>query len=183
MPRTPILFAVLGMLNLRPMTGYEIKQVYQKGPANFMPISFGQIYPVLAKLRQEKMVRQDKEQGGRGNIRYFITPKGEEAFRKWLFSAGDAANYRELLLRLFFAAPSDLADLRGHVEAFRKEEQASLEHYEATRKWLNTARAGNPRLPIWKLVLEYGVLQSEFRMLWAERALAFMTNRNRSQDK
>ena len=47
---TPILFAVLGILKLRPMTGYEIKQVYQKGPANFMPISFGQIYPVLAKL-------------------------------------------------------------------------------------------------------------------------------------
>ena len=66
MSRTPILFAVLGMLKLRPMTGYEIKQVYQKGPANFMPISFGQIYPVLAKLRQDKMVRQDKQQGGRG---------------------------------------------------------------------------------------------------------------------
>ncbi len=50
MSGTPILFAVLGMLKLRPMTGYEIKQVHQKGPANFMPISFGQIYPVLAKL-------------------------------------------------------------------------------------------------------------------------------------
>jgi DNA-binding PadR family transcriptional regulator len=36
------------MLKLRPVTGYEIKQAYQKGPANFMPISFGQIYPVLA---------------------------------------------------------------------------------------------------------------------------------------
>jgi len=81
------------------------------------------------------------------------------------------------------AAPPDLADLRGHVEAFRKEEQASLDPYEATRKWLDTARAGNPRLPIWKLVLEYGVLQSESRMLWADRALAFMTNRKRSQNR
>ena len=183
MSRTPILYAVLGMLKLRPMTGYEIKQVYQKGPANFMPISFGQIYPVLAKLRQEKMVRQNKRQSGRGSISYFITPKGEEAFRKWLFSPGDPASYRELLLRLFFAAPPELAELRGHVEAFRREEHSCLDHYEATRKWLNTARARSPRLPIWKLVLEYGVLQSESHMLWAERALAFMTNRNRSQNK
>ena len=183
MSRTPILYAVLGMLKLRPMTGYEIKQVYQKGPANFMPISFGQIYPVLAKLRQDKMVRQNKQQGSRGSTSYFITHKGEEAFRKWLFSSGDPANYRELLLRLFFAAPAELAELRGHVEAFRREEQACLDHYEATREWLDTARARNLRLPIWKLVLEYGVLQSESRMLWAQRALAFMTNRNRSQNK
>jgi len=47
-------FAVLGMLKLRPMTGYDIKQAYQKGPANFMPISFGQIYPALAKTRKRK---------------------------------------------------------------------------------------------------------------------------------
>jgi hypothetical protein len=129
------------------------------------------------------MVLQDKQPGGRGRISYSITPKGEEAFRKWLFSAGDPANYRELLLRLFFAAPPELAELRGHVEAFRREEQADLDHYEATRLWLDTARARNPRLPIWKLVLEYGVLQSESRMLWADRALAFMTNRKRGQNK
>ena len=184
MSRTPILFAVLGMLKLRPMTGYEIKQAYEKGPANFMPISFGQIYPVLAKLRRGKMVLQNKQPGGRESISYSITPRGEEAFRTWLFSSGDLANYRELLLRLFFAAPPELAELRGHVEAFRRQEQADLDHYEATRKWLDTAQARNPRLPVWKLVLEYGVLQSESRMLWTDRALAFMTNRKRrSQNK
>jgi len=80
--------AVLGMLKLRPMTGYEIKQAYQKGPANFMPMSFGQIYPALTKLSKEKLVRPDKQPGSRGSIRYFITSKGEEALREWLFSPG-----------------------------------------------------------------------------------------------
>ena len=173
--------AVLGMLKLRPMTGYEIKQAYQKGPANFMRMSFGQIYPALTKLTKEKMVRPDRQPGSRGSIRYFITSKGEEALREWLFSPGDLANHRELLLRLFFAAPPDLAGLLGPVESFRRQEQARLVHYGDTRKWLDTAQARNPRLPIWKLVLEYGVLQSECRMRWAERALAFMTNRNRSK--
>ena len=173
--------AVLGMLKLRPMTGYEIKQAYQKGPANFMPISFGQIYPALAKLGKESLVHQDKRPGSRRSIRYSITSKGEEALRGWLLSLSDPANHRELLLRLFFAAPSDLAGLLGPVESFRREEQARLVHYGDTRKWLDTAQARNPRLPIWRLVLEYGVLQSECRVRWAERALAFMTNRNRSK--
>src|SRR6266404_1018307 len=98
MSLTSIRFAVLGMLKMRPMTGYEIKQAYQKGPANFMPISFGQIYPALAKLGKEKLVRQDRQPGSRGSIRYFITGKGEEALRSWLFSPSDPANHRELLL-------------------------------------------------------------------------------------
>jgi PadR family transcriptional regulator AphA len=174
-----ILFAVLGMLKLRPMTGYEIKQAYQKGPANFMPISFGQIYPALAKLGKEQFVRQDKQPGSRGSIRYFITGKGEEALRNWLFSPGDPANHRELLLRLFFAAPAELAAFRGSVQAFGKAEEAQLAHYENTHKWLDDTHPNNPRLPIWKLVMEYGVLQSESRVRWAEGALAFMTNRNR----
>jgi PadR family transcriptional regulator, regulatory protein AphA len=176
---TSVQFAVLGMLKLRPMTGYEIKQAYQKGPANFMPISFGQIYPALAKLGKEKMVLQDKQAGSRGSIRYSITDKGDEVLREWLFSPRDPANYRELLLRLFFAAPPELTGLLGHVETFCKEEKARLRHYDATRKWLDDAQARNPRLPIWKLILEYGVLQSACRVRWAERALAFMTNRNR----
>jgi PadR family transcriptional regulator AphA len=178
-----IQFAVLGMLELRPMTGYEIKQAYQKGPANFMPISFGQIYPALAKLGKEKLVRQDKRPGSRRSIRYSITRKGEGALLQWLSSPGDPANHRELLLRLFFAAPSQVAVLRGHVEAFRREQQARLDHYEGTRRWLDDTQARNQRLPIWMLVLEYGVLLSQSRVRWADRALAFMKNRNRSQNK
>ena len=174
-----IQFAVLGMLKFRPMTGYEIKQAYQKGPANFMPISFGQIYPALAKLGKEKLVRQDQQPGSRGSIRYFITGKGEEALRSWLFSPSDPENHRELMLRLFFAAPAELAGLNDSVQAFRKAEEARLAHYEDTHKWLDDTHASNPRLPIWKLVMEYGVLQSESRVRWAERALAFMRNRNR----
>jgi DNA-binding PadR family transcriptional regulator len=87
MSMASIHFAVLGMVRLRPMTGYEIKQAYQKGPANFMPISFGQIYPVLARLEKEKMVRQDKTPGSRGSIRYSITSSGKEAMGNWLLSA------------------------------------------------------------------------------------------------
>src|SRR4030081_347398 len=117
----PIQFAVLGMLKLRPMTGYEIKQAYQQGPANFMPISFGQIYPALAKLGKEKMVRQDKQPGRRGSIRYFIIRKGEQALRECVSSPADPANHRELLLRLFLAALHELPGLLGPVETFRKE--------------------------------------------------------------
>jgi len=181
MSGTSLRSAVLGMLKLRAMTGYEIKQAYQRGPANFMPISFGQIYPALAKLRQEKMVALKKQQGGRGNIRYFITSKGEATFREWLLTAGEPADHRELLLRLFFAAPSELPQLHAHVEAYCRQQKAALSHYEETDKWLDDVHGKNLRLPIWKLVMEYGVSGSRCRLRWAEQALEFIENRKRNQ--
>ena len=62
------------------------------------------------------------------------------------------------------------------VQAFRQGQQALLDHYGTTRKWLNETHGSNPRLPVWKLVLEYGVGQSQARVRWADRALSTMTN-------
>jgi hypothetical protein len=37
------------------------------------------------------------------------------------------------------------------------------------------------RQPVWKLVVDYCVMQSEVRMHWAEWAFAFITNRKGSK--
>lgn len=41
--------------------------------------------------------------------------------------------------------------------------------------------AQKQRQPVWKLVVDYWVMQSEVRMHWAEWALAFITNRKGSK--
>src|SRR5437588_11745273 len=166
-------FAVLGMLRLRPMTGYEIKSAYERGPANFMPISYGQIYPVLAKLQKQKLVIADKKPGARGSIRFSISRSGQDLLHEWLVAAAPVANHRELLLRLFFASGSELPRLEPAIRHFHQQQQAQLDGYDRTGKWLDEAHAGNPRLALWKLVMHYGVLQSQAHMRWAERAIEF----------
>ena len=183
MLRASIDYAVLGMVSLRPMTGYEIKKAYARGPANFMPISFGQIYPVLARLEKEKLIRQETKPGSRGSIGYAISQSGERALREWVASSAVPAGYRELLLRLFFASPGEIQGLRGAVTAFRDKQQAALDHYDATGKWLDEAHGQSPRLPIWKLVMDYGILQSQAYLRWAEGTLAFMDELKKGKNK
>jgi len=43
-------FAVLGLLSIRPMSGYDLKQVIESSTRNFWSESYGQIYPVLREL-------------------------------------------------------------------------------------------------------------------------------------
>src|SRR5690242_1256591 len=101
-PKTPAEFAVLGMLSLRPMTGYEIKQAYERGPAHFMSMSYGQIYPILARLAAQNLAQPGKRANGHGSVRYSITVAGTELVRRWIFDSRASMPYKELLLRLFF---------------------------------------------------------------------------------
>src|SRR5947209_3809288 len=132
-----IQFAILGMVSLRPMTGYEIKQSYQRGPANFMPISYGQIYPILKKLAAAGLVAGKLEAGGRERQRYSITAEGRRQMKAWLTEeSGAPVSHKELLLKLFFMAPAELGLIQGQVEGFHREEAQRLQHYGRVRGWL-----------------------------------------------
>lgn len=169
----PIDFAVLGMLRFRPMTGYEIKNAYQRGPANFMPISYGQIYPVLANLAKQKLIVAESRRGARGSVRYSLCSSGQEAVHEWVAAPDPSGHYRELLLRLFFASRNELPSLQAALRRFIEQERAELTHFEQIGKWLDEVHGKNPRLPIWKMVMQYGVLQSKAHLRWAELAIDF----------
>ena len=43
-------YAILGLLSLAPMSGYEIRKVAASSIGHFWSESYGQIYPTLRKL-------------------------------------------------------------------------------------------------------------------------------------
>ena len=49
-------YALLGMLSIRPMSGYDIKKLIEASISNFWTESYGQIYPILKTLVAEKLV-------------------------------------------------------------------------------------------------------------------------------
>ena len=49
-------YAILGMLSIEPMSGYDIKKEIEENISNFWTESYGQIYPVLKSLVAEKLV-------------------------------------------------------------------------------------------------------------------------------
>lgn len=79
-------YAILGLLNRHPMTGYELAKEFNYELAEFWFANHSQIYPELKKLHDEALVTFDVEISG--DIleakRYFITEKGKKDFIKWL---------------------------------------------------------------------------------------------------
>lgn len=103
-------YAVLGLLNAAPMTGYIIKKNYDYTIKKFWPVSYGGLYPALHKLTDEGLINVYKQkEHGRGKISYIITDEGKQALEEWLLSkTSDIQCKDEYMLKIFLS--KDLKD-------------------------------------------------------------------------
>jgi PadR family transcriptional regulator, regulatory protein AphA len=97
-------YVILGFLDARPRTGYEIKQAVDGSTRFFWAASYGQIYPELRRLREAGLVTSERDDaGGRKRTRHRITAAGRRELRRWLAEPADVTELRdEKLLKLFF---------------------------------------------------------------------------------
>ena len=51
-------YAVLGMLSLSPMSGYDIRKESETSIGFFWSESYGQIYPALRELETRRLIRR-----------------------------------------------------------------------------------------------------------------------------
>src|ERR671930_2677824 len=105
MKETAVTPVVLGLLALRPRSGYDIKTIVDRSTRFFWAASYGQIYPELRRLEEEGLIEgEDAPNGARSRRVYRITAAGRTALEEWLLGSTVTIELRdESLLRLFFA--------------------------------------------------------------------------------
>ncbi|MBN1883813.1 MAG: PadR family transcriptional regulator [Deltaproteobacteria bacterium] len=116
-------YALLGMLTIAPMSGYDIKKVTEFSIGNFWSENYGHIYPMLNKMAREGLAKKHVEAGeGRPSRHvYEITEKGREELREWLTQPMERSPIRnEMLLRLFFGGQAPVGHLIVMIEQQRK---------------------------------------------------------------
>src|SRR3989304_1312935 len=78
--------AILGFVNERARSGYDLKKAFDLSVAHFWPANQSQIYQTLARLLKQGMVEvRGEQQDSRPNRKvYHITEKGLAELRRWL---------------------------------------------------------------------------------------------------
>jgi DNA-binding PadR family transcriptional regulator len=167
MELSPTAHVILGMLGMRPMSGYDIKALVDNSTRFFWAASYGQIYPELSRLAKAGLIEGTREpQSGRKRTVYRLTSRGRRHLREWLGIDPETFETRdEALLKLFFAgatggrdAPAVLAAKQGHHEAI-------VERLRAMEP--KVAEGGKS---FQHLVLSYGIECNEWAAGWCKRA-------------
>ena len=131
-------YAILGMLSIAPMSGYEIRQTMQQSTANFWSESDGQLYPTLAKLTTLGFVscKADKASVREKKV-YHITTKGITELKNWLAQKSETHIIRsEFMLKLFFGANVSPEISLEHIQAHRYQTKTMLSQLAETKKQL-----------------------------------------------
>ena len=161
---------ILGLLAMRPRSGYEIKTFVDDSTRYFWPASYGQIYPELRRLAEAGLVEgTDSPTGGRQRTIYKLTKAGRTALRDWHSQPAEHFDYRdEGLLKLFFAgavAPGRAAEIARERADVAAEVADALEAVEQRAEGKDQASYA---------VLRFGIEFNTFIADWFERqALAF----------
>lgn len=169
---SPTARAILGILAMRPCSGYEIKQMVDASTRFFWAASYGQIYPELRRLTEAGLVTgTDSPTGDRRRTIHRLTAKGREALARWFDSPPEVYETRdEGLLKLFFAsavAPERAAEIARHRGAHSADIAARLRAIESA-----LAERGTQKPPSAHTVLRFGIELNEWIADWCERAAA-----------
>ena len=167
-------FAILGMLTIKPMSGYEIRQLMGQTVGHFWSESYGQLYPSLKKLEGAGLVTKRTEPGQKRDKHiYTITLGGRERLQEWLAIAPRPQPPRsELLLKLFYLSAESAPITAGHVSHARAVAIEDLKHFGFLAEKLRHLHAGNPQSQQWLYTLSFSRQQAEAVVRWADEVLA-----------
>jgi PadR family transcriptional regulator, regulatory protein AphA len=168
--------ALLGLLSVAPMSGYEVRQMIAESIGNFWTESYGQIYPGLKKLVSDGLaeVKEERAEGRPAKKVYSLTERGQERLREWLGMPVERQVPRnELLLKMFFGDKAEYGVLRAQVEARRAVLAANLARYWAIEKRIHGFE-DVPGKKFWLMTVRYGIAETQALIAWCDGCLKEM---------
>lgn len=170
---------ILGYLSLKPMSGYDIKKVFNMSAAYFWPADQAQIYRTLKNLEDDGLIEVCgfEQEAGPSKKLYKITKKGRECLHEWLTSQkqSDFVIRRPFLMQLFFSGELSREKQLALIDGQKEQAQVLLKHlhenYEGNeRSFIETAglEKEDPRFKSALWTYKWGVLSCETYLSFLE---------------
>ncbi len=173
-------YALLGLLQYNPSTGYDLKQFMDTSTSNFWHAKLSQIYITLKALEKDGLVTSDvQEQTNRPDRRvYTLTEQGTQELDNWLRDTNvELPQLKDpFLLKLFFCARLGNDNLLTQLKLQRDLHQKLLDEYKTdTKATIQNVRENVPQLKkdalFWGLTLRSGELIEEATIRWLDEAI------------
>jgi PadR family transcriptional regulator AphA len=155
--------ALLGLINYRPATGYQLKKAFKESIYFFWNATLPQIYRTLNQMEKRGWLTAVIEpQEGKPNRKvYKLTEKGLKEFRRWLEEPPEVPQPRNpLMLKLFFGNQMDKEHLTNHLQKMREYHTNLLKKYEKEAKPIiqhyASITGASDDARYWALTLEFG---------------------------
>jgi DNA-binding PadR family transcriptional regulator len=168
---------LLGLLNISPMSGYDLNKEFNTTIQHFWSTDQSQIYRTLYKLEEDKRVRVETiiQEDNPNKKVYHITEAGMTELSRWLAEPLPEVPLREAWLgQLFFSEQLENEVVIDVLEVHLGQVEQRLMALEALQALFPSgeARAQIPRRYQFQLLtLDYGLDVHRFHVEWLKRAI------------
>lgn len=171
-------FAILGFLHYQPLSGYDLKKLFDSTVRHFWYADQSQIYRTLEKLLKDGYVEHETVvQDTRPDRKvYSLTASGRQAFAAWLQGPFPQQPPKSgPLVQIFFSAQLSDEVMIQRFEMAAEIFRSVLRQYEsvpevskAALDGVNSAREQY----FWLKTLDLGIRTMQANLAWAEQILA-----------
>ena len=167
-------YAILGLIQQKPSSGYDLRKVFASTAMKSYSDSPGAIYPALRRLAQDSFIRRRIEQGAglRRRQVFRVTATGIVELRKWIMrpvTQDDiSSGMKEVMLRFAFA--EHVGGAKASIQILRSLRAQLEEYIPMLRAQLDAGKSMMPRSG--RLALECGIRGNECLLEWTNYALA-----------
>jgi len=170
-------YAILGFLNYKPLSGYDLKKIFDTSVQHFWSADQSQIYRTLSRLSDEGLAQVEVvPQDDRPDRKvYHITPAGQEALHEWLLGPFPAAPMRSApLIQVFFSGQLPDAEIKARFQQAKALFETILARYQEVPAQIDeyARMVDSPReVYFWLLTLELGIKTMQAQIEWADGVL------------
>ncbi len=169
--------AILGFLNYRPYSGYDLKKIFDHSVRHFWSADQSQIYRTLNRLTENGWVEMEIiPQDDRPNRKeYRITPAGRAELLAWLAGTPPLQPARSApLIQVFFSGQLSNEQILAQFEGYAAIMRALLKQYQQVPEYIDEFQQQIP-CPrehfFWNLTLENGIANMRTNLAWAESVI------------
>jgi PadR family transcriptional regulator, regulatory protein AphA len=155
--------AILGFLNYRPYSGYDLKKFFDTSVRHFWPADQSQIYRTLARMNENGWVEIEviPQETRPSRKLYHITSDGRQELRNWLVTPLPPEENRSAeMIQVFFASQLSDQEILAIFENTADVLRSGLAQYAQVPKNIEAYSEYNPSSRdffFWMLTLDVGI--------------------------
>ena len=179
----PLEHAILALLEYQPMTGYDLKKLFDISISHFWSTTQSHIYKSLEGLEKKGWAEAHviPQEGKPNRKEYQITDTGRAELRRWLVTPLPLEPVREAcLIQIFFSHFSTNEEISALFETRMKEMRERIHILKTAAQTAideNAKQIGIERArQLWQITLDYGIDYYEFELAWHEKTLETIRN-------
>lgn len=180
-----IMYAILGMLSYKPLTGYELKKMMQESPIMYWSGNNNQIYKSLLKLNNEGYVTSEVFHQDRSPSKkiYTVTEAGLAELKQWTLTMPEAPETRNtFLIQLAWTAQLNNRELEMQLDRYEQEVKSLIaSEQEQMKKGLTSPNRTPRETAIWGLLYENILKRHEGELEWVNKVKATLQQFNNAE--